>query len=86
MCSCSFPAKDLNELKQELELDVHKVDLEELCKRFNTNVDTGLTQEAVLEGQQKYGKHWATSFEKKYLESLYPNFFVTFSLLGTLFW
>jgi sodium/potassium-transporting ATPase subunit alpha len=50
-----FSAKNLNELKQELELDVHKVDLEELCKRFDTNLETGLTKEAALEGQKKYG-------------------------------
>merc|ERR1711962_1052277 len=35
--------KDLNELKQELEIDVHKVSVEELCKRFKTQVDRGLT-------------------------------------------
>merc|ERR1712223_672480 len=35
--------KNLNELKQELEIDVHKVDVDVLCKRFKTQVDRGLT-------------------------------------------
>jgi len=35
--------QNLNELKQELEIDVHKVSVEELCKRFKTQVDRGLT-------------------------------------------
>ena len=50
-------AKNLNELKQELELDVHRVELQELCKRFNTNIDTGLTPEAVQEGHKLYGNY-----------------------------
>ena len=35
--------KNINELKQELELDVHKVPVEELLKRFKTDVTRGLT-------------------------------------------
>ena len=34
---------NLNELKQELELDVHKVPIQELCKRFKTDIQRGLT-------------------------------------------
>ena len=45
----------MNELKQELELDVHKVDVDVLCKRFNTNIETGLTTEAAEENRRQYG-------------------------------
>merc|ERR1712112_38069 len=36
-------AKNIESLKQELDVDVHKVSVEELCKRFKTQVDRGLT-------------------------------------------
>ena len=39
--------KNLNELKQELEIDVHRVSVDELCKRFNSNVAEGLTDDQV---------------------------------------
>ena len=42
--------KNLNELKQELEIDVHKVDVDVLCKRFKTSVENGLTDELVEAG------------------------------------
>merc|ERR1712180_173145 len=47
--------KNLNELKQELEIDVHKVDVDVLCKRFNTNVEQGLTDAAAAAGLAQYG-------------------------------
>ena len=40
---------------EEREIDAHKVSLEELCKRFNTNVESGLTKEQVAEGQKEHG-------------------------------
>ena len=33
----------LDDLKKELELDVHKITVEELCRRLGTNLITGLT-------------------------------------------
>merc|ERR1712130_107221 len=39
--------KNLNELKQELEIDVHRVSVDELCKRFNSNVGEGLTDDQI---------------------------------------
>ena len=36
--------KDLDDLKQELELDEHKVPIEELFQRLTVNPDTGLSQ------------------------------------------
>ena len=32
-----------------------KISVDELCQRFNTNVQTGLTTEAAIEGLEKYG-------------------------------
>merc|ERR1712066_308820 len=52
--------KNLNELKQELEIDVHKVDVDVLCKRFNTNVEQGLTDSQAAKGLAQYGKNELT--------------------------
>merc|ERR1712127_1137437 len=46
--------QNLNELKQELEIDVHKVSQEELLKRFGVNLETGLTTE---QAKQKFEEH-----------------------------
>jgi len=50
----------MNNLKQELELDVHKVSVDELCKRYNTDLNKGLTTAAAKEGQAKYGPNALT--------------------------
>ena len=47
-------------LKQELELDVHKVAVEELVKRYNTDLNNGLTTAAAKEGFAKYGPNALT--------------------------
>ncbi len=47
-------------LKQELELDVHKVELDELCKRFSTNLDRGLTAAQAKESLEQYGPNALT--------------------------
>merc|ERR1712180_171667 len=47
--------KNLNELKQELEIDVHRVSVDELCKRFTSNVADGLTDDQVKKGIAEYG-------------------------------
>merc|ERR1711953_1396860 len=52
--------KNLNELKQELEIDVHKVDVDVLCKRFKTSVENGLTDELVEAGIAEYGPNALT--------------------------
>lgn len=36
-------------------MDVHSVDIQELCKRFNTNLERGLTKEGAEEGRKLYG-------------------------------
>merc|ERR1712142_451623 len=52
--------KNLNELKQELEIDVHRVSVDELCKRFNSNVGEGLTDDQVAKGIREYGLNQLT--------------------------
>merc|ERR1712088_324022 len=52
--------KNLNELKQELEIDVHKVDVDVLCKRFNTNIENGLSTEKAAEGLKEHGRNELT--------------------------
>merc|ERR1712180_314226 len=53
-------AKNLESLKQELDVDVHKVSVDELCKRFGTNITVGLTEEQAKAGLLKYGKNELT--------------------------
>ncbi|QQP54484.1 Sodium/potassium-transporting ATPase subunit alpha, partial [Caligus rogercresseyi] len=45
----------MDSLKQELELDVHKVPLDELARRYNTSLQTGLTTSQATENNRKYG-------------------------------
>merc|ERR1711990_947083 len=52
--------KNLNELKQELEIDVHRVSVDELCKRFNSNVADGLTDDQVKKGIAEHGLNQLT--------------------------
>merc|ERR1712088_714344 len=52
--------KNLNELKQELEIDVHRVSVDELCKRFNTQVERGLTASQAEKNLAEYGRNELT--------------------------
>merc|ERR1712179_814565 len=54
------PKKNLNELKQELEVDVHKVTVDELCKRFNTHPKNGMTLAQVEKSKALYGPNALT--------------------------
>ncbi len=47
-------------LKQELELDVHKVSLDVLCKRFSTNLDRGLSDNQAKANNEQYGPNALT--------------------------
>nr|AUG84438.1 NaKATPase [Platynereis dumerilii] len=52
--------QDLDELKQELEMDTHRISLDELCQRFGTNLDTGLTPEKAKEYFERDGPNELT--------------------------
>ena len=47
-------------LKQELELDEHKVDLDVLYKRYGTDIEKGLTSAQAEEGLKKHGPNALT--------------------------
>ena len=47
-------------LKKELELDEHKITLEELYKRFGTDINRGLTTKQAEEGLKKHGPNALT--------------------------
>merc|ERR1712198_550211 len=51
---------DVNELKQELELDVHKVQPEELYRRFNTHRENGLSASQAKANLEKHGPNELT--------------------------
>ncbi len=46
---------NLQSLKQELHVDIHTVDIDILCKRFNTNIVTGKSKESAKESTARYG-------------------------------
>jgi len=50
----------MDNLKQELELDVHKVSLDVLCKRFNTDLNRGLTDSQAKANYDQYGPNALT--------------------------
>nr|P17326.1 RecName: Full=Sodium/potassium-transporting ATPase subunit alpha-A; Short=Na(+)/K(+) ATPase alpha-A subunit; AltName: Full=Sodium pump subunit alpha-A [Artemia franciscana]8K1L_A Chain A, Na+,K+-ATPase alpha2KK [Artemia salina]CAA68811.1 Na,K-ATPase [Artemia franciscana] len=52
--------KQLSDLKKELELDQHKIPLEELCRRLGTNTETGLTSSQAKSHLEKYGPNALT--------------------------
>ena len=47
-------------LKQELELDEHKVEVDVLCKRFTTDLTRGLTTSQAKTNYEKYGPNALT--------------------------
>ena len=60
VCSSFSDKKKLEGLKQELELDIHKIEVEELLTRFNSNLVNGLTKRQAQESLDKYGKNALT--------------------------
>lgn len=52
--------KDLDNLKQELEIDDHKIPIEELFRRLHSNPDTGLTQARAKENYERDGPNALT--------------------------
>lgn len=51
-----FSDERLESLKHGREIDVHKVELSELCRRFNTSPN-GLTNQAAKANFEEYGKN-----------------------------
>jgi sodium/potassium-transporting ATPase subunit alpha len=80
-CLCS-PAKEqveLGELKQELDVDFHKVPVAELCQRFGTNLETGLTStqakaNLVRDGPNKLTPPPTTPEWVKFCKNLFGGF------------
>merc|ERR1712203_978835 len=52
--------KNLNELKQELEIDVHRVSVDELFRRFNTHRENGLSASQAKANLEKHGPNELT--------------------------
>ena len=52
--------ENLNELKQELDIDFHKIPIEELCKRLGTNLETGLTTAQAKANYERDGTNRLT--------------------------
>merc|ERR1712179_546395 len=51
---------DMDNLKQELELDVHKVTVDEILNRFKTNITNGLTSSQAQTNLAQYGLNQLT--------------------------
>merc|ERR1712106_823437 len=71
--------KDLNELKQELEIDVHRVPVEALCKRFSTNIESGLSDKQAKVNFEEYGPNALTPPPKtpewvKFCQQMFSGF------------
>merc|ERR1719422_2315820 len=71
--------ENLNELKQELDIDFHKVPLSDLYQRLGTNLDTGLSAAQAKTNQEKHGPNAltppATTPEwVKFLQALFGGF------------
>ena len=52
--------ENLDDLKKELELDVHKITVSELCQRLGTNLETGLTEAQAKANLERDGPNALT--------------------------
>jgi sodium/potassium-transporting ATPase subunit alpha len=69
----------LDDLKRELEVDVHKISLDDLYRRFGANPVTGLTASQAKASQEKYGLNCLTPPPTtpewvKFLKNLFGGF------------
>ena len=48
----------MQDLKKELELDVHQISVEELCRRLGTNLETGLTTSQAKANLERDGREY----------------------------
>ena len=74
--------RDPDDLKKEVELDVHTVPLAELAARFGTDLESGLTTKQALAANLRYGLNQLTPPPKtpKWVKFM-KNLFTGFSLL-----
>ncbi|XP_045626279.1 sodium/potassium-transporting ATPase subunit alpha [Procambarus clarkii] len=56
--------KDMDNLKQELELDEHKIPIEELCQRLNVNPDRGLSKAEARRRTERDGPNTLTPLQQ----------------------
>jgi sodium/potassium-transporting ATPase subunit alpha len=59
-CAGKKKGRELSDLKQDLDIDVHKVSLDVLCKRFKTSLEEGLTSEQAIANLAEYGPNELT--------------------------
>jgi len=52
--------ENLDDLKKELELDVHRITVNELCQRLGTNLETGLTNAQARANLERDGPNSLT--------------------------
>jgi len=69
----------LEDLKKELEVDIHKLPVDEVYRRFGTNPNTGLTSSQVKASQEKHGMNCLTPPPTtpewvKFLKNLFGGF------------
>merc|ERR1712013_972296 len=70
---------DMDNLKQELELDVHKVTVDEILNRFKTNISNGLTSSQAQTNLAEYGPNALTPPPKtpewvKFCQQMFSGF------------
>lgn len=70
---------DINELKKEVNIDDHKISIEELCERYSTDTKLGLKSEQVEISLEKFGPNTLTPPEtesewKKFFAQLFGGF------------
>merc|ERR1711931_405743 len=70
---------DVNELKQELEIDVHKITADELLKRFGTSIESGLSATQADANLAEYGPNALTPPPKtpewvKFCKNMFSGF------------
>ena len=53
-------AKGTDDLKKEIEMDEHKIPLDELCARLGTSLEHGMNSMAAAERQEQEGKNMLT--------------------------
>ncbi|RWS04851.1 sodium/potassium-transporting ATPase subunit alpha-like protein, partial [Dinothrombium tinctorium] len=58
--TASKKKRELDKLKKEVEMDEHKISLAHLCVRFDTNINSGLTNERAQQLLKRDGKNQLT--------------------------